>query len=584
MLPETDTRSKAQLLAENQKLAARIEALEQTAARQQQAEDLLRSTERQSRAWLEYSPVCTKIVDLDFNLQYMSTAGVKGLQIDDITTFYGKPYPFDFYPQSFRDAMTGRLQTSKDTGEITTLEASVVDINDNELWFHSTLVPVHDDDGQVDYIIVVSIDITERKQAEEERMLMERQVQHAQKLESLGVLSGGIAHDFNNILMSILGNADLALHALPADSPARVNIKEVENASRRAADLAQQMLAYSGQGRFVTESIDLAQFVEEMIHLLKVSISRQVELQYEFSDNLPAFEGDATQIRQVIMNLITNASDAIGDDRGTVRVSTGTTQYDSAALNRFNESVFTRHQQTASPGLFTWLEVTDTGCGMDEATIARIFDPFFTTKVSGRGLGMSAVQGIIRGHGGAISVRSEPGQGTTFRVMFPASRAADDVGLDADQQTADSESWRGEGTILIVDDEEQVCAVGRMMLERLGFEVITATDGQQALDIFASRTDEIVCVLLDLTMPQFSGEQVLDQLHQIRPETPVILCSGYSILDSSTSTDGRSPANFIQKPYSLATLQDALKQVLDPADPQPQCLDEATLNRQAAQG
>lgn len=561
-MPETETRTREELLAEVKELSARLEAMERGASQQQQVEERLRHSERQSRAWLEHSPVCTKIVDLDFNLQYMSNAGVSELQIDDIDSYYGKPYPFDFYPQSFRDAMRARLRETKDTGAVTTLEASVVDVNNNELWYHSTLVPVRDAQDQIDYILVVSLEITERKQAEEQRMLLERQVQHAQKLESLGVLSGGIAHDFNNILTSILGNADLALHLLPQDSPARENLQEVENASRRAADLAQQMLAYSGQGRFVTEPVDLGQFVEEMAHLLQVSISRQVELTCDFSADLPSFDGDATQIRQVIMNLITNASDSIGDQPGTIRVSTGATHYEADDLENFRGALLSIPGETHIPGLYTWLEVKDTGCGMDQETIDRMFDPFFTTKVSGRGLGMSAVQGIVRGHRGAISVCSQPGQGTRFRVLFPANSDSTDTGETVAETSATTEGWRGSGTILIVDDEQPVCEVGRMMLERLGFDVLTAFDGEQAVEACRRHAASIVCILLDLTMPHTSGEEIYRDLQKVCPSTPIVLCSGYTLLDSDQRfADGES-ARFIQKPYTLSTLQETLKEIL----------------------
>jgi PAS domain S-box-containing protein len=524
-----------------------------------QAENRLWESERQSRAWLEFSPVCTKIVDLDFNLQYMSNAGVKGLQIDDITPYYGRPYPFDFYPEPFRDQMTNNLERVKETGEIATQEGSVVDIEGNDVWFHSTLVPVNNDEGRIDYIIVVSIDITERKRAEEQRISLERQVQHAQKLESLGVLSGGIAHDFNNILMSILGNADLALDALSPHAPARANVQEIEKASKRAADLARQMLAYSGKGRFVIEQIYLDELVNEMVHLLEVSISKKVVLKYNFAENLPPFDGDATQIRQVIMNLITNASEAIGDKSGIIALSTGAMECDRAYLD---EALHTGLDEPMPEGAYTFLEVADTGCGMEREAIEKIFDPFFTTKFAGRGLGMSAVLGIMRGHKGAIRVYSEPGRGTTFKVLFPANELPDNGALARGKNGSETEDWRGSGTVLIADDEEAVCAVGKQMLERLGFSVLTARDGREAIDVFREHADEIVGVLLDLTMPHFDGEQTFREIRRMRSDIPVVLSSGYNMQDATQRFAGKGLAGFIQKPYNLAALRKKLMEVL----------------------
>jgi PAS domain S-box-containing protein len=524
-----------------------------------QAENRLWESERKSRAWLEFSPACTKIVDLDFNLQYMSNAGVNGLQIDDITPYYGKPYPFDFYPEPFRRQMINNLKRVKETGEIATQEGSVVDTEGNDVWFHSTLVPVNDDEGRIDYIIVVSIDITERKRAEEQRISLERQVQHAQKLESLGVLSGGIAHDFNNILMSILGNADLALDSLSPHAPARANVQEIEKASKRAADLAKQMLAYSGKGRFVIEQINLDEFVNEMVHLLEVSISKKAVLKYNFAENLPPFDGDATQIRQVIMNLITNASEAIGDKSGVIALSTGTMECDRAYLDEFPH---TGLDKSMPEGAYTYLEVADTGCGMDRETIEKIFDPFFTTKFSGRGLGMSAVLGIMRGHKGAIRVYSEPGKGTSFKVLFPVNELPDKGTPARRKSEFETEDWCGRGTVLIADDEEAVCAVGKQMLERLGFNVLTACDGGEAIEVFREHADEIVGVLLDLTMPHFDGEQTFREIHRIRPDIPVVLSSGYNMQDATQRFAGKGLAGFIQKPYNLATLREKLMEVL----------------------
>lgn len=412
--------------------------------------------------------------------------------------------------------------------------------------------------GGKEYNCAFVRDMTERKRTEEERLSLERQVQHSQKLESLGVLAGGIAHDFNNLLTAILGNADLALHELSPHAPARGNIKEIEKTSRRAAELAKQMLAYSGKGRFVIEPIYLNELVDEMAHLLAVSVSKKAVLKYNFAENLPVFDGDATQIRQVIMNLITNASEAIGDKSGVIALSTGAMDCDGAYLKdiRINEYL--------PEGTYVYIEVADTGCGMDSATIDKIFDPFFTTKFTGRGLGMSAVLGIVNGHKGAINTYSEVGKGTTFKVLFPAAQPPEGKRgtVRAKPGTEDAGVLDCTGTILLVDDEETVCVVGKQMLEHMGFTVLTAADGCAALDVFRDHSDEIVCVLLDLTMPHMDGEDTFRELRRIRPSVNVILCSGYNEQDATQRFTGKGLSGFIQKPYTMDELTEKLRDTL----------------------
>ena len=421
-----------------------------------------------------------------------------------------------------------------------------------------TFAPVAE--GQ--YVNVYAIDITERKRAEEERLSLERQVQHAQKLESLGVLAGGIAHDFNNLLMAILGNANLALYELSTHAPARENILEIEKASKRAAELAKQMLAYSGKGKFVIEPIYLGEFVKEMAHLLGISVSKKAVLKYNFADNLPTFDGDATQIRQIIMNLITNASEAIGDKSGVIALSTGAMDCDRAYLDCADEALRAGLDEPLPEGLYVYFEVADTGCGMDAETIKKVFDPFFTTKFTGRGLGMAAVLGIVRGHHGAIQIYSEPGKGTTFKILFPASGLPEDDGKIQRLDIDEAELWHGHGTILIADDEETVCAVGKRMLNRMGFSVLTADDGNKAVEVFREHADEIGCVILDLTMPHMGGEDAFHEMRSVRPDVKVILSSGYNEQDATQRFAGSGLAGFIQKPYSMATLKEKLGEVL----------------------
>ncbi len=397
-------------------------------------------------------------------------------------------------------------------------------------------------------------DVTERKRAERERQTLEAQVQQAQKLESLGVLAGGIAHDFNNLLTGILGNADLALADLSPASPARESLAQIMSASHRAADLCRQMLAYSGKGRFVVEAIDLNDVVTEMGHLLRASTSKKSILKFALADNLPSVEADATQIRQVAMNLIINASEAIGGRSGVIRVATGVMDCDDAYLKG------TYLGEDLPEGTYVYFEVSDSGCGMDPETVDRIFDPFFTTKFTGRGLGLAAVMGIVRGHKGALKVYSEPDRGSTFKVLLPALDLP--TASELVEETAEG-SWRGEGTILLVDDEETVRAVGRRMLERAGFSVVTATNGRDAIELYRRLQSDVVCVLLDLTMPEMDGEETFRELRRIHEAVPVILSSGFNQQDVVNRFSGKGLAGFIQKPYSATSLMAEMRRVLE---------------------
>ena len=403
---------------------------------------------------------------------------------------------------------------------------------------------------------VMFSDITERKLAEEERLKLEAQIQQTQKLESLGVLAGGIAHDFNNLLMVILGNADIALKDLSDGSPARPGVEEIKRACMRASELTNQMLAYSGRGRFVVKPIDLNELIEEMGHLLQVSISKRVTLQYDLADGLPAVQADASQIQQVVMNLITNASEAIGDETGVIAVRTSVTRLDEPWQPD------TYLDQKLPPGTYVALEVSDTGCGMDRQTRAKLFDPFFTTKFAGRGLGLAAVLGIVRGHKGAIQVKSKRGKGSTFLIVLPCLAGVARGAAPAKGEAP--ETWQGSGTILVADDEEGVRNVARRMLERAGFTILTAADGQEAVEIFAENHNEIVAVLLDMTMPRKSGEDAFAEMHRTRPDVPVILVSGYSEEEATERFAGKGLAGFIQKPYESAALVKKFRRALEP--------------------
>jgi signal transduction histidine kinase len=427
-----------------------------------------------------------------------------------------------------------------DTGKEQHLEVEAGGISWDAHW-----IPVSED-----LYMHFAFDVTGRKRVEEEKRNLEQQVQQTQKLESLGVLAGGIAHDFNNILMAVLGHAELALAEISPMSPARGNINEIATAARRAAELCRQMLAYAGKASIALERVVLRDLVEEMAHLLKTAISKKAILNLNLERGLPLIEADPSQIRQIVMNLLINASEAIGDRSGVVTVSVGATRCDEEYLSR------TELRETLTPGLYVHLEVADTGCGIGEETRSRIFEPFFSTKFTGRGLGLAAALGIVRAHKGALKVYSEQGKGTTFKILFPAL-------TDGEEATRSPEpsslaDWQGQGTILLVDDEESLIALGARMLEHLGITVLTAADGLQAVELYRERGKEIDLVLMDLTMPHMDGAEAFGELRRLNPDVCVVLASGYSHEDVASRFAGKGLDGVLQKPYTLAKLRESL--------------------------
>ena len=397
------------------------------------------------------------------------------------------------------------------------------------------------------------LDITAMREAQIERENLSRKMQETQKLESLGVLAGGIAHDFNNLLTGILGNASLASMDLPPRSPVMDYIGQINEAAQRAAELCKQMLAYSGRGRFVIQQLDIGQLVEETAQMLQISISKKAVLRFRLDKGLPPVEVDATQIRQVIMNLVINASEAIGEQSGVIALSTGLTRVDRSYLGG------TMTAPELPDGDYVFLEVSDSGCGMDAGIQARIFDPFFTTKFTGRGLGLAAVLGIVRGHKGALKVYSEQGRGTTFKLLFPAASGPAET---LAEKPAAAVEWSGSGTVLVVDDEETIRSTAARMLQRIGFDIVLVSDGREAVEVFRADPGRFTLVLLDLTMPHMDGEETFAELRRMRADVRVVLMSGFNRQEALVRFPGKGLSSFLQKPFTFAALRDVLQRVL----------------------
>ena len=473
--------------------------------------------------------------------------------------------PPEEVPVSFKVLKNGRelaphelpMQLATSTGRpVIEFEETIVRGDGQQIDVIANAVPLHNEAGEVRGCVATFVDVTARKQAVEDRLSFERQLQETQKLEGLGVLAGGIAHDFNNLLTGILGNASLARLGLqPHQANLAASLQNIEQSSMRAADLCKQLLAYAGKGRFVITPLDISALVQETAQMLEVSINKKTSLQLHLNPGLPPFQGDATQIRQVLMNLVINASEAIGDRTGVVTIQTGCVDVTSDYLQRF-----AIHEHLAE-GEYVALEVADNGSGMSPETQARIFDPFYTTKFTGRGLGLAAVLGIVRGHKGAIKVYSEPDRGTTFKLLFPATRSESAVAAKK-HAASTATPWHGSGHVLIIDDEPFVRTIADQIFKMLGFTTALASDGLEAIEIVRASPTAFKLVLLDLTMPRMDGEETLRKLRLINPDLRVILTSGFNEQSTINRFVGRGIAGFLPKPFTVDMLTEQLRKIL----------------------
>ena len=408
-----------------------------------------------------------------------------------------------------------------------------------------------DHDGTPIGMWAIIRDISKRKQAEQERLTLEQQLQQAQKLESLGVLAGGIAHDFNNILQVIGGGCSLIKMDI---ATAESFIPQIEKAVDRAAGLCSQMLAYAGKATSSPALIVMWMLVDDVVRLLKASIGKNIVITTSYSPDLPTIKGDTSQLTQIVMNLLLNASDAIGQAPGEIRILLTKTEITGQSGKDHLGKIIT-------PGKYLCLEISDNGCGMDEDTQRRIFEPFFTTKFTGRGLGMSAVLGIITAHKGALQLSSKPGKGTSIKVYLPAP-APDTTAVQPQEPVPTASEWRGNGTVLLVEDEKLVRDIARTLLEEIGFTVIEASDGKEALDQYQKNAD-ISLVLTDIGMPVMDGYTLIRELKKLTPAVPVIVVSGFGKAEIASQIDLKDIAALISKPYTYKQLRDILKGVVE---------------------
>lgn len=534
-------------------LNRQIDSLRREVAARQQAEEALRKSERRFHGLFEAAPDATLIFNqeglvvltnevLDREFGYERGVLVGGpveqlLQAESSESSNLAVALFTPFKTNASSAL-GALLGVKQDGETIPIDAR--------------LRPIETEEGRV--VVAALRDRRDHVKAERRRRELEHKMLQAQKLESLGILAGGIAHDFNNLLLGVMGNAELILMEEPASEAIRTHAHDIVTSAEHAADLCKQLLAYSGRGQFIIKPAALTDMVREMAQLLDVSIHKKNTLQYDFADDLPLVEVDHAQIRQVIMNLIINASDAIGDAGGTITIRTGRMECDEAYLSR------THIHANLQPGPFVFVEITDSGCGIQETDIARIFDPFFTTKSTGRGLGLAAVLGIVRSHRGALKVYSEPGIGTTFKVLLPEGSQSV---LLANSTPKVELGWRGQGTVLLIEDEEAVRAITAKILRRHGFEVVTAENGRVGLDVLQVHREAVVAVVLDMTMPVLNGEETLQILRASDPDLPVILASGYSKQSAPMRAEDDRALRFVQKPFRVDDLMRTLRALLE---------------------
>ncbi len=503
------------------------------------AEEALRASEQRYRRLVQSLPDTTVIL-IDHDLRWIIGDGahlaVLGVTVANAT---GLPINVAFHDpiavpliQIARAALQGRLASEQ--------------LTIGQRIFHAQATPLTLDDAGAPGVLLVLQDITGQVHAEAARLQIERTLQESQRQESLGLLAGGIAHDFNNLLTGILGHAELTLLDTDPADPRSASLKQIISGTQYAAKLASQLLAYAGRGRYLIQSLNLNTLVASMTELIRVSLPKSSTVEYALHPALPLIAGDTAQIQQVVLNLLTNAADALINDAGVVRLKTDLVELTAGEIHALQPG------SGVPAGMYVLLEVADTGCGMDAHTLAHLFDPFFTTKQTGRGLGLAAVRGIVQGHQGLLAVQSRTGEGTTFRIWLPVATAP--VGAVSVTQPQPLQG----GTVIVIDDEPDVRAVAGAMLQRLGFIVYEAADGETGTRKVFDHGSALAAVLIDLTMPGVSGDIVARLIRSRHPHLPIILMSGYHAEEITREHTDLHTLTFLHKPFTLDALRIAL--------------------------
>lgn len=522
------------------------ERLQAEISERQLAEEAMRMLERA----VEQSIDGIAVADLDGNMQFINEAWAR-MHGYEVFELLGYDLNIFHTPEQMKEQVLPLVETVREIGSH---EAEIEHRRRGgetfPTWMTATFL--QDGEGGSSGIVFIARDIAERKKTEQERLRLEGRVKQAEKLESLGSLAGGIAHDYNNILTGVLGNASLVIQELTPESSLRERLRQIETSAERAAELTDQLLAYAGEEQHVTRVFSLNDLIREQKLRFEDSMTSNAKLELHLKRDLPHIDADPAQITQAILNLLVNAADSLGEDDGVVMLRTSAI---NAKRSYFDGAVLDEGQ---AEGRYVFFEVSDSGCGMDEETQKKMFDPFFSTKASGRGLGLAAVLGIVRAHSGAIKVYSQPKRGTTVEVLFPVHRVAQSLR----EESGIFRAWKGTGTALVVDDEELVREVAVKVLERQGFEVLKASDGPEALEIFERRRDDIRLVLLDLTMPQMDGETVFREIRRHRTDVQVLLMSGYREKSATQGLEGEGLAGFLHKPFRPNELVRKVREVL----------------------
>ncbi len=511
----------------------------------------LKETMDMLKSIFELSPIGIVITDMELNIIDCNKAAIKIFEVEKKFNLIGKA-ALNLVEEKDKSKAEKYLNKTLEKGITRGISYDISTFNGKERKIELSSALLKNSDDEPIGFIGNLIDITEKER-------MKQRLFQSQKLESLGVLSSGIAHDFNNLMMAILGNADLALLDLSKSSPVKQYLNDIKKGAKNAAEVSKQLLAYSGKGQFVITKINITKLVDEMLSLIKVSISNKANLHLALQKDLPLVKVDKTQIRQIIMNLLTNASDALEDKPGEIVIRTGT---------RYCNREFFKNtylNTMLKPGKYVFLEVTDTGVGMDKETKKRLFDPFFTTKFTGRGLGLAATLGIVKSHEGTIQIETKKGQGSTFRIFLPvidSEEPSDPLEVKKNDEKFTNRNIKLAKTVLLVDDEPAVRRVGEKMLKKLGFKVIQAVDGKKGLNIFKEKRDIVDIVLLDLTMPNMDGKETFNRLKNIDSTVKIILSSGYNKQSISNKFSKHKVDGFIQKPYNVNDLKETIHHIL----------------------